>query len=93
MQKKMFQNFFKKQKKKKNVPFASIKCEPHLSKKNLYHSVNFGQKNLFMKYLDFIQFADGTNNLSEISKYIKTPLDETKKIYNTLKKNNLIKDV
>lgn len=91
MLKKISQNFFKIRKKKKNVPVASIKCEPHLSKRNLYHSVNFGQKNLFMKYLDFIQFADGTNNLSEISEYIKIPLGETKKIYNTLKKNNLIK--
>ena len=91
MYKKMSQNFSKIRKKKRNVPIASVKCEPHLSKRNLYHSVNFGQKNIFMKYLDFIQFADGTNNLSEISKCIKISLSKTKKIYSTLKKNNLIK--
>ena len=91
MYKKLSQNFSKIRKKKRNVPIASIKCEPHLSKRNLYHSVNFGQKNLFMKYLDFIQFADGTNNLLEISRCIKISLSKTKKIYSTLKKNNLIK--
>ena len=44
-----------------------------------------------MKYLDFIQFSDGTNSILEIAKYIKIPLNNAKKIFNVLKKNNLVK--
>jgi aminopeptidase-like protein len=78
-------------KKKNKCPLVSVKCEPHMSKRNLYHSINFGQKNIFMKYLDFIQFSDGTNSILEIAKYIKIPLNNAKKIFNVLKKNNLVK--
>ena len=41
------------------------------------------------KYMDFLQYADGKNDLKDISNKIKTNLLLTKKIYITLKKNNL----
>ena len=41
--------------------------------------------------LDFLQYADGSNNLKQISNLINTNYKETKKIYLILKKKKLIK--
>ena len=43
-----------------------------------------------MKYMNFLQYADGTNDLTDISNYIKLPFDETYKIFQILKKKKLI---
>tara|TARA_A100001015_G_scaffold317377_1_gene434198 strand:- start:1614 stop:2924 length:1311 start_codon:yes stop_codon:yes gene_type:complete len=80
-----------KKKIKKNSPLISTLCEPQLSKRNLYHAINFNQQNLSRKYLDFLQYADGTNSLNEISKYISCTFKQTKDIKKILKKNNLLK--
>ena len=82
-----------KQKKKinKKFPIMSTFCEPQLGKRNLYHSINFNQKNLSRKYLDFLQYADGTNSIGKIASYINCTLNQTKSIKKILKKNKLIK--
>ena len=41
--------------------------------------------------MDFLQYSDGSNTLQDISKLIKVNIEETKKIYNTLKENSLLK--
>ena len=46
--------------------------------------------NFRMKYMNFLQYADGTNDLTDISNYIKLPFDETYKIFQILKKKKLI---
>ena len=40
--------------------------------------------------MDFLQYADGTNSLQGISKFIMVDYNKAKKIYNILSKNDLI---
>ena len=39
--------------------------------------------------MDFLQYADGTNSLEQISSLIKIDLLSVKKVYSILKKNKL----
>ena len=59
-------------------------CEPQMGKRGLYH------KKLTSSYMDFLQYADGTNSLEKISNLIKLDLKSVKKIYQILFKNFLI---
>jgi len=82
---------------KKKIPQNIIFCEPQLSKRDLYPSLS----NLFTKQKDrykftlnvvnFLQYADGKNDLMQISNLIKLPYNETQKIYKILLKKKLIK--
>ena len=81
---------------KKN-PLTKIVCEPKLSKRGLYNSLSntsYGNKNTLAiqrkKILNFLQFADGTNDLSNIAKRIQLSLKKTKEIMLICKKNHLI---
>lgn len=76
---------------KMQIPKNLILCEPQMSKKNLYHSLSNNKiKQNTKNIMNFLQFADGSNELKEISKYIKCNLAETKKIYDILLKKRLI---
>ena len=78
---------------KKIVPKNIILCEPQMAKRNLYpHLSSKNNKSFlnFRKLLNFLQYADGTNDLEKISKLIKLKYKETFKIYKLLIKNNLI---
>ena len=91
-QKKNIKNFKQKKRiKKKKFPYTPIKCEPFMSKRNLYHSSNHGQKNLFMKYLHCIQYSDGTNSLADIAKLLNYSLVQVKDMFKILKRSGLIK--
>ena len=48
-------------------------------------------KRLLAQQIDFMQYSDGKNNLETISKFIKLPLSETKKIFYLLRKLKMIK--
>ena len=48
------------------------------------------KSNLKKSYMNFLQYADGTNSLEKISNLIKLDLNSVKKIYSILFKNNLI---
>ena len=81
---------------KKN-PLTKIICEPKLSKRGLYNSLSntsYGNKNKLAQQrkniLNFLQFADGTNDLSNIAKRIQLSLKRTKAILSICKKNSLI---
>ena len=76
---------------KLKIPKSRLLCEPHLSKYNLYNSINFkSQKNLSMDYLNFLQYSDGTRTLEEISKEIKLKISKSKQICQILEKNKLL---
>ena len=76
---------------KLKIPKSRLLCEPHLSKYNLYNSINFkSQKNLSMDYLNFLQYSDGTRTLEEISKEIKLKNSKSKQICKILEKNKLL---
>ena len=77
------------------IPKNKVFCEPQLSKRSMYNTiskVNY-RSNKFSyskKILNFLQYSDGKNRLEEISNNIQLSLNETKKIFKILKKNNLI---
>ena len=76
---------------KLKIPKSRLLCEPHLSKYNLYNSINFkSQKNLSMDYLNFLQYSDGTRTIEEISKEIKLKNSKSKQICKILEKNKLL---
>ena len=66
-------------------------CEPQMGKRGLYPTLSTKNENkLTRSYMDFLQYADGTNSLEKISNLIKLDLNSVKKIYSILLKNNLI---
>ena len=78
-------------KKKKSLICKTV-CEPNLGKRNLYPLLS-KKDNEFKsphKILDFLQFADGTNNLIDISNYINCSLAETRSILKILLKQKLV---
>ena len=80
------------------VPFNLVLCEPRIKKRKLYENLkardriefNKNSYNFRMKYMNFLQYADGTNDLTDISNYIKTSFDETFKIFKALEKKKLV---
>ena len=78
---------------KKNniIPKNLILCEPHMGKRGLYPLLSSKENNQFSKNLmNFLQYADGKNDLLTISKFIKLSLVKTKKIYKNLLKKKVI---
>tara|TARA_X000000950_G_scaffold286103_1_gene393983 strand:- start:533 stop:1822 length:1290 start_codon:yes stop_codon:yes gene_type:complete len=72
-------------------PKCKIMCEPQMGKRGLYPTLSTKyKKKLTKNYMDFLQYADGTNSLEKISGLIKTDLKSVKKIYQILFKNFLI---
>lgn len=96
-------NYLQKLKKNENQkifnkenPIAKQICEPHLSKRKLTYDIsnlsNLRQNNsLRGPILNFLQYADGTNDLKSISNYIKISLPKTKYIYKICKRHNLVR--
>jgi len=72
-------------------PKCKIMCEPQMGKRGLYPTLSTKNENkLTGSYMDFLQYADGTNSLEKISNLIKLELNSVKKINSILFKNNLI---
>ena len=76
----------------KRFPKSKVLCEPFLTKRKLYPTLSRADyKNLkATNFLDFLQYSDGNNSLEKISLLIKIDIKKVKKIYNNLKKYNLI---
>jgi len=74
------------------IPQSKIICEPQMGKRNLYPNISTKYPKTYTQNLmNFLQYADGRNSLEEISRLIKIKDSETKNIFLTLKKNNLLK--
>ena len=72
-------------------PKCKIMCEPQMGKRGLYPTLSTKNENkLTISYMDFLQYADGTNSLEKISNLIKLELNSVKRINSILSKNNLI---
>ncbi len=77
---------------KRIYPNCKIMCEPQMSKRGLYPTLSLKNKKKSIRgYMDFLQYADGTNSLEKISSLIKLDLKLVKKINGTLDKNKLLK--
>ena len=76
---------------KKTIPKNIYLCEPQMGKRGLYPTISVKKQNhITENYMNFLQYADGKNDLNMISKKIKVNLLLTKKIYIELKKYKLI---
>ncbi len=72
-------------------PKCKIMCEPQMGKRGLYPTLSTKNENkLTRSYMDFLQYADGTNSLEKISNLIKLDLKSVKKINSILNKNKLL---
>ena len=72
-------------------PKYKVLCEPQMGKRDLYPTISTkNKKKNTESYMDFLQYADGTNSLEKISSLIKLDLKSVKQIYSILLKNNLI---
>ena len=65
---------------KKIIPKNKILCEPFMEKRKIYKKV----------YMSFLQYADGSMDINEISKKINVSLNKAKQIYQILKKEKLV---
>ena len=76
---------------KRIYPKYKILCEPQMARRGLYPTLSTKDRDkLIMSYMDFLQYADGTNSLEKISNLIKLELNSVKKINRILFKNNLL---
>ena len=64
---------------------------PQLGKRSLYPTLSTkSEKGSTRNYTNFLQYADGKNDLFDISNILKVEYNKTLKIYNILKKHKLI---
>ncbi len=76
---------------KKIIPQNLILCEPQMSKRGLYPTLsNLKTMGSTKKIMNFLQFADGKNDLKEISKIINLNFKKTSYIYRVLKNKKLL---
>ena len=69
-------------------PKSRIKCEPFLTKRKIYPTINFLGIKPDTKILDVLNFCDGTNNVDQICKFTKI---KKIKVINYLKKLKKLK--
>ena len=76
----------------KEIPKAKYLCEPQMGKRGLYSnlSIKGNRKASIQSMVDFLQYSDGKNDISNISKIIGINLSDAKRTYRILKKNNLL---
>lgn len=75
------------------IPINLILCEPQMGKRGLYvnqKSTAYVDK-LTKNYMDFLQYSDGQNSISKISKLINLNFKSTLNIFYKLKKKKLVK--
>ena len=75
------------------IPKTNILCEPMLQKKNLYQHLSTNKYHLNQisrNILNFLQYSDGKNSLTQIYKLIKLSFFKTKKLFLICKKKKLI---
>ena len=72
-------------------PKSKVLGEPFMSKRGMYPTIS-KKNNVYIsgKLLDFLQYSDGKNDLSSISKLIKLNMTETKNCFKILSQLNLI---
>ena len=76
---------------KKIIPKNKILCEPQMGKRGLYATLSTkDEKKIQRGYMSFLQYADGKNDQEDISTLLNIKLSLANKIYNILKKNNLV---
>ncbi len=72
-------------------PLIRVKCEPMLSKRNLYSTIGSNiQNKTYQSLLDVLQFCDGKNDIIDISEKINLKTDDVINIVKKLASHKLI---
>lgn len=72
-------------------PVSKIKCEPFMTKYNLYPSIGGSRDRLdIQKVLDVHSYCDGQNSLDDLSKLCKIPFVDIENILDLLESKKLI---
>lgn len=74
-------------------PTASMPCEPHLSKRNLYpkiSSLNSNHLSFKEKLLNTLMYCDGKSSIFDIVKYVNLSLDDVIECLQTLVSHGLV---
>jgi len=72
-------------------PMSKIICEPFMTKRNLYTSINFIKENKDRGILDVLNYCDGNNNIDQIVNYTNINKNKVLSHVNRLKKLKIIK--
>ena len=73
-----------------NFPKSKIICEPFMTKRNLYPTLNFVKKNLDRAPLDVLNYCDGKNNIDQICHFTKLKKNTVLTCLNQLKRLKII---
>ncbi len=77
---------------KSDFPISNIKCEPFLTKYNLYPTTSIKRKKSGSQDItNFLAYSNGDNDLVDISRKINIPLKNVKKIFNLLLNKKIVK--
>jgi len=73
---------------------TTVLCEPQMGRRGLYHKISHSGRKGFVKLLmDFLAYADGTNDLVDIADILKVSAHELIEAAKILEKHNLIEVV
>ena len=76
---------------KKIYPKFKILCEPQMGRRGMYPTLSTKEPiKIIKQYMNFLQYADGSNSLNKISSFINLDVRSIKKIYKILLKKNLL---
>jgi aminopeptidase-like protein len=76
---------------RKIIPKNIVMCEPQMSKRKLYPTISFNNRSDLTKdIMNFLQYADGTNDLKKIATLINISKNRANKIKKLLIKKKLI---
>ena len=77
---------------KEEFPISQTICEPFLTKKKLYETINFKEKkNLGKELRRFLVYCDGKNSINQIAKQNNFSYEKANMYFKILKKNKVIK--
>ena len=71
-------------------PKSRIICEPFMTKRNLYATLNFVNKKPDREILDILNYCDGKNNIDQISKFTKLTKEKVLTCVKQLKRLKII---
>ena len=72
-------------------PKSVYKCEPHLSKRNLYPSISIKNQSVKVRNLmNILSYCDGSKSINQIASLTKNNISQTNKILRLMKSKKII---
>lgn len=78
----------------RSIPKVTVLCEPQLGRRGLYPTVGTKDtRETVSMMMDFIAYADGSNDLLDIAEIINKPVWEIYPLYETLMSHGVVEDI